>query len=369
MYEINVSGNTIGDNKILSRKKRSKIYLLAAVLLLLLCCVGCKDDVEVKLTTGLNEGELFRIEKKACTEAEARLFLMNQKNQYESSYGENIWKVSVGDTNFAGKMKEELEEFLYQLKGMVLMAESRGITLSDEEKSLAAEAAKKYMAGLTGEAASYLTMTEEQVTQLYREYRLAERLVSQVTAIVEGEISDDEARIIEVQQIVFPLTRMAEDGNAVSLSATEKDDIRARAQEALDRAVGGDSFTTLQEIYSSEEVGSIHVSRYDVEDDWETPVFALGKGEISSVIETKEALYVVRCINNLLEDETIVNKEVIRERKKAQIFYQEYNAFVARLLVQNNAEGWLGLSFTNWVPDCDVDFYEIYETVFHGNDK
>jgi len=341
--------------------------LLALAWMLLLCGVGCKDDVEVKLTTGLNEGELFRIEKKACTEAEARLFLMNQKNQYESSYGENIWKASVGDTTFAGKMKEQLEEFLYQLKGMVLMAESRGITLSEEEKTLASEAAKEYMAGLDGEAKAYLEMTEEQITQLYQEYRLAERLVSQVTAIVEEEISDDEARIIEVQQIVFPLTKMAEDGSTVPLSMTEMADVRLKAQEALDRAAAGDSFTTLQEMYSSEAVGSIRVSRHDVEDDWEIPVFALGKGELSSVIETKEALYVVRCISNLLEEETIVNKEVIRERKKAQVFYQEYNAFVARLLVQNNAEGWQGLSFNNWVPDCDVDFYEIYETVFHDN--
>ena len=79
----------------MSKKKRGKFWLLAAMCVLLLCCVGCKDDVQLKLTTGLNEGELFRIEKKACTEAEARLFLMNQKNEYENAYGENIWKAEV----------------------------------------------------------------------------------------------------------------------------------------------------------------------------------------------------------------------------------------------------------------------------------
>ena len=357
-------GNTIGDNKVLSKKKRGAFYLLAMVMVLMLCCVGCKDDVQVKLTTGLNEGELFRIEKKACTEAEARLFLMNQKNRYEDSYGENIWKAAVGDTNFAGQMKEQLQAFLYQLKGMVLMAEGRGIALSDEEKMLAASAAKTYLAGLSAEAASYLGMTEEQLTRLYQEYRLSERLVAQVTAIVEEEISDDEARVIEVQQIVFLKSKMTEEGDLTPLTATELADVRAKAQEAVDRAMAGDSFTLLQETYSGEAVGSIRVSRFDVNKTWETAIFALGKEEISSVIETEDALYVVRCVNNLLEEETQINKEVIRERKKAQIFYQEYNAYVAKLLVQNKEDGWQSLAFTNWVPDCDVDFYEIYEKYF-----
>ena len=353
----------------MSKKNSGKLWLLAAVLLMMFVCAGCKDDVQVKLTTGLNEGELFRIEKKACTEAEARLFLMNQKNQYETSYGENIWKAAVGDTNFAGQMKEQLEAFLYQLKGMVLMAESRGIALSDEEKTLAATAAKEYLTGLSTEAASYLNMTEEQLTQLYQEYRLAERLVAQVTAIVEEEISDDEARVIEVQQIVFPRKKTAEDGSVVELSATELADVRAKAQEAADRAAAGDSFTLLQETYSSEAPGSIRVSRYEMEKGWENAVFALGKDEISGVIETQNAIYVVRCINNMLSDETLTNKEVIRERKKAEVFYKEYNAFVEKLLVQEKAEGWQSLSFTNWVPDCDVDFYEIYEMIFHGENE
>lgn len=364
-----LKGNTIGENTILSKKKSGKLWLLAMVMMLLLGCVGCKDDVQVKLTTGLNEGELFRIEKKACMEAEARLFLMNQKNQYEGAYGENIWKASVGDTTFAGKMKDQLQAFLYQLKGMVLMAENRGISLSDEEKALAAAAAAEYMMGLSGEAKSYLNISEDQLTQLYQEYRLAERLVAQVTAIVEEEISDDEARVIEVQQIVFPLSITGEDGNIVPVAVEEKTELRKKAQEAADRAMAGDSFTLLQETYSSEPAGNIRVSRFDVEKAWETAVFALGKEEISGVIETKDALYVVRCVNNLLSEETLTNKEVIRERKKAQIFYQEYNAYVAKLLVQNKEEGWQSLAFTNWVPDCDVDFYEVYETIFHADNQ
>ena len=347
----------------MNKKKKGKLCLMAAVMMMLLL-TGCKNDVQVKLTTGLSEGELFRIEKTACTEAEARLFLMNQKNRYEESYGENIWNVSVEGQSFAAQMKEQLESFLYQLKGMVLMAEDRGIALSDEEKNLTAAAAKDYLAGLSEEAAAYLNMTEEQLTRLYQQYRLAERLVAQVTAVVDEEISDDEARVIEVQQIVIPLTVTSEAGTTRGLSAQELSEARAKAQEAADRAAAGDAFATLQELYSSQEAGSMQVTRYDVEEAWETAVFALGSGEVSGVIEAEDALYVVRCVNNLLVDETVANKTVIRERKKAEVFYQEYNAFVAKQMVQSSETGWQTLSFMNPVPDCDVDFYEVYETYF-----
>ncbi len=346
-----------------------KVRLLSIVLCLVLLfatasLTGCKDDVQLKLTTGLSEGELFRIEKKSCTQAEARLFLMNQKNRYEMAYGDRIWDAMVGKETFSQQMTDQLEAFLYQWKGMVLMAESRDISLSEDEKNRAAEAAKEYMAGLSTEAAAYLNMTEEQLTRLYREYRMAERLVAQVTAVVADEISDDEARVIQVQQIVLPLTATLEDGTTAPLSAKEQADAWTAAREAADRAAAGDAFATLQELYSAESVGSICVSRHDVEDAWETAVFALGNGEVSDIIETEEALYVVRCIKNLLPEETVENKDVILARKKAEVFYQEYNAFVAKLVVQSDDQRWQELSFGKKVPVGQVDFYEIYDKYF-----
>lgn len=338
------------------------MLILAAALLF----CGCKNAVQVKLTTGLNQGELFRIENKACTEAEARLFLMNQKNRYEASYGERIWSISVDGESFADYMKDQLENFLSQLKCMVLMAEDRGISLSEEEEKLTLAAAKEYLEALSEEEQSYLNMTEEQLTKLYREYRLADRLVDQVTAAVDTEISDDEARIIEVQQIVFPKTETVEDGSTVVLSESEVEALRSNAQTVADRAAAGDAFGSLQEVYSSEEAGSIRVSRYDVKPQWEEAVFSLGSGEISGVIETEDAFYVVRCVNNLLADETEANKEVIREKRKAETFYREYEAFTANLTSQYDAQGWKNLSFTDEIPSGSADFYEVYDKYFES---
>lgn len=348
------------------KNKKGKNCLAWLVMVLLCLLSGCKSDVEVKLTTGLSQGELFRVENKACTTAEAKLFLMNQKNQYDQSYGERIWNVSLGEETFAEHMEEQLKDFLVQLKSMVLMAESRGISLSEEEKNLAAAAAEEYLAGLSEEAAAYLNMTEEKLSALYREYRLAERLVAQVTAGVSGEISDDEARVIEVQQVILYKNKTATQtqGEEASQTESELQQLREKAQTVAEKAAAGDAFANLQEIYSDEETGSIQVSRYDVDSVWEEAVFALGSGEVSGVIETDDAFYVVRCVNNMLIDETLANKETIRERQKAELFYQEYNTFTASLLSQYDETGWEQLSFTDAIPECQINFYEVYDTYF-----
>lgn len=334
-------------------------------LCLCLCMLaGCNSNVQIKLTTGLNQGELFRIENKSCTVSEAKLFLMNQKNRYEEAYGEHIWSVPVAEDDFAGYMKEQLKNFLSQLTCMVLMAQNRGISLSEEEESLAAQAAEEYFTSLTEQETAYLEIQQEDVTALYRDYRLAERLVSQVTAGVQREISDDEARVIEVQQIVWYKTGTDEEGNPIALSQEETEALRRTAQAVADRAAQGDSFSNLQEVYSDEEPGTIRVSRYDVGQAWEETVFSLGSGEISGVIEAEEAFYVVRCVNNLLEEETVVNKDVIRERQKAEVFYREYDAFTADLTALYDEEGWKKLSFTDEIPSGSADFYEIYDKYF-----
>ena len=341
------------------------IGLIVFVLALAGCFAAC-GNVRIRLTGGLSEGELFRIEDKVCTEAEARLFLMNQKNRCEQAYGEKIWAVSLEDgSTFADYMSSELRDFLVQLKSMALMAESRGISLSDEEERQISEASSAYLSSVGEEALTYLGISQEEMEQLYRDYQMARRLADQISSLVQDEISDDEARVIEVQQIVFAKTAVAEDGTETPLDEGQLSSLRAEAQTAADRAAAGEAFATLQEEYSDEEAGSIQVSRADVEDSWEGAVFSMESGEISGVIETEESFYVVRCVNNLLSEETQANKETILEQRRAARFYQEYNAFTAELIPVYNEEGWEGLSFTDEdIPACTADFYEIYNQYF-----
>lgn len=332
---------------------------------LMLMVSACSKNVTVRLTTGLSAGELFRIENLSCTEGEAKLFLMNQKNLCEAVYGRNIWNFAVEAGSFDDYMVGQLQDFLTQLKGMVLMAKERDLTLSEEEKQAASDAAAAYLAGLGEEEEAYVSLTQEELAALYEEYRLAELLVQEVTEEIHLEISDDEARVMEIQEIILHKTGTDEDGNPISLTDREIAALRSKAQDAAEQAASGVSFTSLQESCSQEASGSIRITRGDVPAEWEDAVFDLTNGQVSQVLENEDRICVIYCVNHYLEPETEENKQVLLEKVRAEGFYQEYDAFAEGLAFQYNEEQWNALTFADSeIPDTAVNFYEIYEQYF-----
>lgn len=342
-----------------------KSCVAAAMAGLMLMSSGCSESVTVKWTTGLNAGELFRIENLSCTESQARLFLMNQKSLCEEIFGKNIWDFALEDGTFNDYMVKQLQEFLSQLKGMALMADERGVTLSVEEKQAASDAAEEYLAELGEEEAAYVNISQEELTALYEEYRQAELLVEDVTAQVRLEISDDEARVMEVQEIVLYKTGTDQDGHPISLTDSEITQLRRTAEKAAEQAASGTVFTSLQEAYSQEPSGSIRISRRDVPAEWESVLFDLTNGETSGVLETEDMICVIYCVNHYLEPETEENKQVLLEKRRSEEFYQEYGIFAEGLVSQYDTEQWESLAFTDeQIPPTDVNFYEIYEQYF-----
>ncbi len=351
-----------------NRKWKKKIPGLAAILAAgMLLLAGCSKGVTVKLTTGLNGGEMFRIEDLSCTQEEVRLFLMNQKSLYEAAYGENIWSVSLEEETFDAYLAEQLQDFLIRLKTMTLMAEQQGVDLTEEERQAAAEAAETYLAALGEEERQYVQISQEALTSLYEEYRLAERLVKEITDSMTIEVSDDQARVMEVQEIVLYKTKTNEDGTVSPMDDSEIQECRKQAEEAREKAASGTPFTSLQELYSGEASGSIRLTRQDVSQEWEDEIFNLTSGQVSSLLENEDGFYIIYCVDHYLEQETQENRETIIEEKKTEEFYQQYQSFTAGLATQYDSSRWEGISFADEeIPHTEVNFYDIYEEYF-GN--
>lgn len=72
---------------------------------------------------------------------EAMIFVTTQKNIYEKAYGSEIWDIDLSNGTFETYVRESLQNFLAQMKCMVLMAADRGIELTEEENASAKEAA------------------------------------------------------------------------------------------------------------------------------------------------------------------------------------------------------------------------------------
>ena len=215
--------------------KRYVKRLLAGILTALLFLTGCSKlaDKDIQFTVGLNEDQLFKIGRETATVPEAMIFVTTQKNIYEKAYGSEIWDIDLSNGTFETYVRESLQNFLAQMKCMVLMAADRGIELTEEEKRLAKEAADAYYGKLSEADIAYMKLTPGTAKSVYEQYCLANKLVEELTKDVNVEVSDSEARIIQVEQILIKTYAVDANGNQAPLSEEDKAAKRQTAEEAL----------------------------------------------------------------------------------------------------------------------------------------
>lgn len=241
------------------RGKKKAVSLILAVCFLL---AGC-GNTKIVLTTGLASDELFRIGEVSCRLPEALVYLMNQKGTYESVYGIDMWEHAMGEETMEEYLKSQVLSELAQVKSMVLLAGEEEILLSEAEISQSEEAASEYFATLSQEEAAILKVDQEALAGMYQDYGLAFKTYRQITEDVSIEISDDEARIIQLQQMFVP-----EEGLAGEL--------KRRLEE-------GEDFGSLAANYSQLSQTTVSVARGDKGGMYEEVAFDLNNDEVSDV--------------------------------------------------------------------------------------
>lgn len=331
--------------RILRKKLQSRVIrlVLLGVLIILLVGIvhGCgKNNSGIVFTTGLSDNEVFKIDGSACTLPEAKLFLTSLQNQYENTYGEQMWNQDLGNFSLEEYVKEMTISQLAQIKSMNLLAQSMEIQLSDQDNSMISNMANEYFLGLTEDEINYMEITKEDVTSLYSQFILANKTYEEITKGVDTEVSDDEARVITIKQIFIKTYKEDEAGNRTELSEEEKAAVSTRISEISNKAINGEDFDILIQKYSEEAAGEVIAVRGNLESPVEEVAFSMENDTISEVIETESGYYIIKCINRFNQAETDIQKVAIAEKRKSDAFYEVYNSFARNLPSEFNDELW-----------------------------
>lgn len=339
-----------------------RVILILAVLLLFLSGCGKKNsDTRIVLTTGFQKDEVFRIENMSCSLPELMVLLTNAQNQYENVYGEEIWQKDLNGITLEENVKETVLADLAQIKTMNLLAQRYGVELDEEERQKIKEAAKAYFSSLNQAEKDSMGADEETIANLYQEYALAEKVYQYIIKDINPEISDDEARTITVQHILFKTYVLDGTGKKIEYSDEARQDIYRKAQEVLKLAKEEDSdFEQLVLTYSEDETGTLSFGKGEMESSFEEAAFNLETGEISDIVETSYGYHIIKCLNTFNREETDANKAKIVEKRKEEVFGQEYETFVASLTRDLNKELWENVSFIHDKEVKTTGFFEIY---------
>lgn len=337
--------------------------LIAVMSVLVLLTGGCgkvEKNTEIILTTDFNENEVFRIEGISCTLPEVMIYLTTARNQYEGAFGEEIWQVDVAGTPLSEEFKEIVMARIAQIKAMNLLAEQYEVNLSDEERKLAEKATKLYYDSLTPREAAALGANEELIANMYEEYALANKVYEVLTADINPEISDDEARIITVKDILIKTYELDANGNRVEFEASQKTDAYNRCADILARAKSGEDFDALELAYNEDVQTEYNFGKGVMPQNYEDAAFALSNGEISDIVETEYGYHIILCTSTFNQEETDANKLTIVKKRKDEAFNQIYDEFLTTLTSNLNEPLWKSVNVDHEDGVETTGFFDVY---------
>jgi foldase protein PrsA len=306
---------------------------------------GCRvGDKEVKLEANQlsNRRTVLKINNEKCDIRMARLYLCNYRNLYGSAYGLKLWETENYD--LMTYVKDVTIQELSYIICMDLLAKEQDMSLDDEEEALVQDAAEEYYGSLTEEECAFMGVTERDIRSAYADYALAQKLYKTLTVGVDEEVSDDEARVVQVQQIVV------------------QDE--ATADEIAKKLDAGSDFLSVASAYQQGTDSEKMVARGDYPQEVENIVFNLDDGETSERIDTEDGYYFVKCLNRFDEELTEQNKEIIRQNRQKEQFENSYQQFVDAATFQMNDTLWDEVTLDGTENIVTDSFFAVYDTYF-----
>lgn len=316
--------------------------MIPVTIAMLMCLGGCQiGNRQIVVSGSLSDKQVFKIGSATCGVKEAKVYLTNYQNIYGMAYGLNLWEHDFGDDSLTQYVKDITLEELTHVVCMDLLAESQEVSLSEEEKADVASAAKEYYASLSEDEIAYLAVTESDIAEYYAHYALAQKLYRSLTNGVNDEVSDDEARVIEIMQIYV----------------TDE----TKAAEVSSKLKNGDDFASVANNYNQLSSIQVTVSRDELPVEVEKVAFDLDNGEISDEIPVDHGYYFIKCLNKYDEELTEANKSNIVEKREKEAFDDIYNEYVSGLSSYLNQNLWDELELDTDASIATDSFFEVFE--------
>ncbi|MCR5676607.1 MAG: peptidyl-prolyl cis-trans isomerase [Agathobacter sp.] len=283
----------------------------------------------------------FTLDGEECEIDEVKLYLANYKNLYGTSYGVDLWGKDYDESKLSEYIKKislsEIER-IYAINGL---AKQQEVELSESENQKAEEMANEYYESLTDDELEFTGISLKHLTEAYKHYILAQKVYKMMTEGVNEEVSDDEARVMEVQMIFI------------------KD--KSQAEIVKEKLSGSSDFAAIGTSYNENDSLETFIARGDYPKEVEDVVFNLDNDAESDMIETEEGYYFVKVINKFDEQKTRENIEKIRLQKQKAQFDDSYDAYIDSAVFHLNQDALDEITLDTDYELTTDSFFSIYK--------
>lgn len=320
-------------------KSKHRWNTLITVILCTALLAGCKGGLAIGADAK---------ETKGFSLPQAMIIVATERNRYQQLYTEALWNVSLSDgTTFQTFMLDQVQVFLKNLKTMTLLAKEQSITLTSAEKDQIRRLSASYYEKLTPEDIAYMNIKPDDVTIMYQEYYLANKVVHELTKDLNLEVSDSEARVMIIQQI------------EVSSEDTANEIYKQVTAE-------GSDFAAIAKEQSINPQVERYLGRGEEASAFEDASFDLTIGQISPIVSSNGSYYIIKCISDYEEKATAERKTQIHEERKRQVFQKIYSQFQADHDIVFSEDILDGIVFSSDDKTTSTNFFQLYQEEFGG---
>lgn len=320
--------------------KRLLAGLMAFCMLTLSGCgIG---KTQLVLSEELSPKEVFRIGEETVTVAQMKVYLCNYQNFCGKNYDIDLWEQEFQTEDLQDYVKEVAMSQMTRVVSMRQLADQEQVTLTTEENQAVKDAAKEYYDSLTAEEKDYMKASVADIERLYEDYALANKVYQTLVTSIDDEVSDDEARIMEVQQIFVKN--------------------RTTAAEIQGKLSQGADFETLARSYNEAEEIDVTFGRGDMPAEVEEVAFSMEDGEVSSCISVEDGFYYIKCMNKFNQELTDENKQVIIKKREEASFEEKYATLMETTDSFLNESAWEAIELQTDGSISTDSFFDIYDS-------
>ncbi len=314
--------------------KKRTVCLIALMSAMTMALTGCSVGNSVN-----NSAEAANVDGVSIPLGEVNFYLRYQQTQmsmYSGYFGEDFMNQDLMGTGsiYGETVKDTVVQTLEEYYLVEAHAEEIGISLTDEDKTAAEEAADVFLAANDSKTLEAMSADKETVTHVLELMALQNKAYENRAATIDTNVTDEEAAQKTITYVRSSTNGTTDDdGNTVDLTdeeLTAKKDVlnqirdEAGADGDLDAAAENHDLSAVTTSYGADDE--------NLNEDVKAAAETLSDGEYADIVEGDNAYYLVRMDSTFDREATDNHKQVILTQRKSDA----YTAWVDSL--KENAE-------------------------------
>ena len=338
------------------RSKKIMALLLTTAAIMGMTLTGCGNKI--------NEDAVFAtLDDTTITMGVANFCAKYQQAMYDSFYmsyfGEDMWSKDIygNGSTMTEDVKKDVADNLEEMYLLKAHMGDYDISLSDDDEAKITKAAEDFIAGNSKEAIKQIGAEDiENVKEMLRLNTIQSKMHDRIIKDADTKVTDEEAAQRTFSYVVIN-TNGYTDSDSNYVEYTE-DDIAGlketaasiAAAEDFDTAVTDAGYTVSTASYGSadDEDSTMDKSVLEAADQ-------LSAGQVSGVIETDSALYVLRLDSEFDEEATATKKESMISQKQEDYYNDILDGWKEEVKWTLNEKEWAKVNFDDHFKQPETD--------------